>query len=282
MSNEKVSIIMPCYNDGEFIEESIQSAINQSYENTELIIIDDGSTDKKTKDIFIKNKWPKTKIIRSNHIGVSAARNLGINISEGMYILPLDADDLIERNYIEKCVKVLNSDNKIGIVYCKAKFFGKRSGYWDIPKYNLEKMLVENLIFNTAMYRKTDWELTGGYDIKMKAGMEDYDFWLSLIEIGKDVFQIPEVLFHYRIKNNSRNTKFQSDIDSIIRTYEAVYDNHSVLFNKNKEVYIKILREEMYKLRYKNIVLEQSIEKLNFIRDIQFVKRFINKYVFKK
>lgn len=272
---------MPCYNDGKYIQESVESVLNQTYENVELIIIDDGSTDAYTNKILIENDWPRTTILHSDRLRPAGARNLGIRHAKGTYILPVDADDRIEPTYVEKAVKILESNEAIGIVYCQADLFGAQRGAWDLPKYSLERMLVDNIIFVTALFRKEDWTSVNGFNEQMKDGMEDYDFWLSLVEMGKQVHQIPEVLFHYRKKANSRNQLFQEDIQKFFATYHQIYENHSDLYNEYKDSYIKGLREAWGYQLILNRRMQASMGYVGKIANIPWVKKYIKKILFK-
>jgi len=144
---DKVSIIMPCYNDGKYIEKSIESAMLQSYSNIELIIVDDGSDDKRTLQILSKQQDVRIKILHIKYSKPAAARNMGISIAERKYILPLDADDLIEQEYVKKAVSIMELIPDIGIVYCQADLFGQELGRWNLPDYSLDKMLVVQYSF---------------------------------------------------------------------------------------------------------------------------------------
>lgn len=277
---DRVSIIMPCYNDGIFISESINSVLNQTYKNIELIIINDGSTEEYTNKILSENKWEKTIIIHSCNLGPSAARNLAIEKCTGEYILPLDADDLISPTYIEKAVNIMKKNKKIGIVYCKADLFGERTGIWDLPDYSLKKMLVNNIVFVTAIFRKDDWKKVGGFNTNMKYGMEDYDFWISILEIEKEIYQIPEVLFHYRIKQESRTTEFENDIQKMVYTYNLIYDNHKVFYDKYKTLYAKSLREELiYKMYENKKFYLLKIPKTRFLKNIYRILKLLKRKI---
>ena len=210
---EKVSVIMPCYNQGKFIKEALESVFEQTYKNIEIVIFNDGSNDNSSDVIedFIKDRENIIFINESENRGVVNARNTAIERCSGEYILPLDADDKIEKTYIEKAVNVLREDKGIGIVYCDCELFGSKTEKWDLPNYDALKILYNNMIFTTAMYRKSDFEKAGGYKDYMQGGYEDYDLWLSFIELGLGVYKIPEVLFYYR----------QYEIDKTSRAIEA-------------------------------------------------------------
>lgn len=263
---EKVSIIMPCFNDGEYIRESINSALNQTYKNIELIIIDDGSTDIKTINILNSIRDKRIKVLKTKRLGPSGARNEGIRNSNGKYILPLDSDDLIDKTYIEKAVNIMEEREDVGIVYCKAELFGEINGPWELPKYDIKNMLVDNVIFVTSIFRKADWELVGGFDTDYIYGLEDYDFWLSILELNKEVVQIQEVLFKYRIKQQSRNKSFEDNEENVKLTYEKLYRKHTRLYNKYYDEYIILLRNQLISERYKYRKIVNKFKKNPIIR----------------
>lgn len=257
---------MPCFNDGEYIRESINSALNQTYKNIELIIIDDGSTDIKTINILNSIRDKRIKVLKTKRLGPSGARNEGIRNSNGKYILPLDSDDLIDKTYIEKAVNIMEEREDVGIVYCKAELFGEINGPWELPKYDIKNMLVDNVIFVTSIFRKADWELVGGFDTDYIYGLEDYDFWLSILELNKEVVQIQEVLFKYRIKQQSRNKSFEDNEENVKLTYEKLYRKHTRLYNKYYDEYIILLRNQLISERYKYRKIVNKFKKNPIIR----------------
>lgn len=243
----KVSVIVPCYNQGHFLDEAVGSVLGQTFSDVEIIIINDGSTDSLTKTILQTASWPNTKVIHTDNQGLAAARNNGIDQAEGQYILPLDADDVIEPEYIEKAAELLDQNPDLGIVYSRARLFGAVTTEWTLPPYSLEAILQDNVIFCSAMFRRQDWEAVGGYDQGMVFGWEDYEFWISLIERGRKVCQIPEVLFGYRVATDSMvrsKEKWQK-----IAMFKRVYQRHQQLFSDNIEVWLKTIldaREPYY------------------------------------
>lgn len=277
----KVSIIMPCYNDGAYIEEAIASVYAQTYEDIELIIIDDGSDDEHTLEVLNRISNANTKILKTHRLRPAGARNTGIAQASGKYILPVDSDDIIKPDYVEKAVRILEENKKIGVVYCYAELFGEKSGRWDLPDYSLEKMLLDNVVFVTALFYKEDWEKVGGFNTNMHHGMEDYDFWLSILEIGREIHQIPEILFHYRIKPISRTTEFLTNIQVVRDTYREIYLNHPILFEKYKDQYGMILRDALIEQIFLNRALQDGIVILERIKRIPILKSIIKKFIIK-
>jgi glycosyltransferase involved in cell wall biosynthesis len=229
-----VSIIVPCYNQGQFLHEALDSIEAQTFRDFEIIVVDDGSTFPETIRIIDDLDWPKTSVIRTRNQGLAEARNAGIRHAKGQYILTLDADDKIAPTYLEKAVHVLEQDRQIGIVYCEAEFFGARHGPWKLPPYKFPDILLANNIFASSFFRRSDWESNGGYSAEMVFGWEDFDFWLGLIEKGAGVYRIPEVLFYYRQHGTSMAREF--DREKRIRSYKTLFRRHQSLFVNNIEV----------------------------------------------
>jgi glycosyltransferase involved in cell wall biosynthesis len=266
-----VSIIVPVFNVEEYLDDCINSILNQTYKNIEVILVDDGSTDNSGKICdLLGQKNNKVKVFHNNNNGVSYTRNYAIRMTTGKYILPVDGDDIIADTYVEKAVNILEKNDSIGIVYCRANFFGKINGEWELPDYSIGKMLLNNIIFVTSIFRKEDWETVGGFNEKMKYGIEDYDFWLSIIELNRKVYRIPEILFYYRITNNSRSTKFDSDINKKEEMYNMIYKNHKNLYIKNFDIVI----EEFMKER---LLHEEKINKIKSLFPFYFIVRNNNK-----
>lgn len=276
---DKVSVIMPCFNDGAYIETAIDSVLKQTYKNIELIIIDDGSDDPGTIETLNKISNPSIRILHTDHIRPAGARNYGIQNASGKYILPVDSDDRIEPTYVEKAVKILQDNPNIGVVYCYADLFGEMSGRWQLPDYDFKVMLLDNIVFVTAVFYKKDWELVGGFNTNMNAGMEDYDFWLSLLEMGREIYQIPEILFHYRIKPISRTTRFQDNCETKKEIYREIYYNHPKFYEKYRNEYAIVLRDALIEQVHLRQQYEKSFEIVAKINKIPIINRIIKKVI---
>ncbi len=267
-----VSFIIPCYNDGIYLEDAIASCRNQTYKNIEIIIVDDGSDDLDTLAYLEKlSTEVDIKIITGRHAGPSAARNLGIRNASGIYIFPLDSDDKIAPSLIEKAVSVLEKHPEVGFVYSLAEKFGEVNGKWDLPAFHISNFVWDNLIFNAALYRKADWEAVGGYDEGLVHGNEDHDLWLSFVKNGLTPYRIPEVMFFYRIKPVSRTTRFSgADLDVKIETYYRIFSNHEEFLSRYMlEIYTYRYRLEKYiLLQYRSrfvYILNQLLDRLGYI-----------------
>lgn len=215
------------------MDETLESVIGQTYSNIEIVLIDDGSTDSSGEKCDLWGKRDgRIRVLHTANNGPGTARNIGINESSGEYIIPVDSDDAIDSRYVEKAVAILEKRQDVGIVYCKADLFGDDEGEWRLPPFSLAEMLICNCVFATAMFRRKDWELAGGYYDGMKWGIEDYDFWLSIIQLGRKVYQIPETLFYYRKREGSRTQLFTSVKEIARKTDEIKYYRHRELYER--------------------------------------------------
>lgn len=229
--NGLVSVIVPCYNQGSFLAETLESVLKQRYTLWECVIVNDGSTDD-TEIVahqFIERDTRFKYVIQKNS-GLSAARNAGINNSSGEFILPLDSDDLISEDYLEKAVPVLISQPDTKIVYCQAELFGEMSGVWELPEFDLKRFAYENQIFCTALYRRSDYLKTEGYDPEMIYGWEDWSLWIGLLKDGGNVYKIPETCFYYRIRSGSMVRQIDESKQIYLR--QLIYRKHIKFYDQ--------------------------------------------------
>lgn len=239
-----VSIVIPCFNDGKYLQDAVASACAQTHPSTEIIIVDDHSTDPLTLAAYdrLRNEGITVLETPQGKKGPSVARNTGITKATGNYILPLDADDTIAPSYISKAVAVLDANPAIDICYCRARFMGLKSGPWKLPSYSFEKLLCENMIFATALFRKTAWVDAGGYDESLILGLEDYAFWLHLTDRGSQVYQLEDELFFYRIKSGSRTAKARQK-DKYTQMLTMLHTSCSDIFARHSDVLLQKIVE---------------------------------------
>ena len=226
MAAPLVSVVMPCWEDFAFLAEAVASLKASDYPETELILVDDGSSDPAFLAAFGAVDFPRLKKLRVPHGGPAAARNAGIRAAEGTYILPLDADDAIAPGYIGKAVRVLEERPEAGIVTCRAAFTGGRTGPWELPEPTPEHMVTDSCIPVTALFRKADWEAVGGFREDFTEGLEDYDFFLGLMARGLTAVRLPETLFFYRVKAASRSTLMEADPAAVRAAYDRIWARH--------------------------------------------------------
>ncbi len=197
--NEKVSIVIPCYKQAQYLSDAIESALSQTYTNIEVIVVNDGSPDNTSS---IAKKYPKVKLVEKPNGGLSSARNAGVKASTGSWILPLDADDKIHPEYIQRAI------GKSDIVSCYLKCFGSSNAIWkpEMSNPTVKDLLTKNELFCCSLFRKEVWEDCGGYDEFMKEGYEDWEFWTHAAKLGYKITILPEILFYYRKHGHSMIT----------------------------------------------------------------------------
>lgn len=252
----KVSIIIPCYNQAQYVSDAIESALNQTYKNLEIVCINDASTDN-SAEIIKQYAYKHDNLVFLDEVvnsGVCAVRNRAIEVSSGEYILPLDADDKIEPDYVEKAAEILKTNPKIGIVYCLADLFGIVNKPWELEQFDKNRIIFNNQIFNSALFRKSDFNSIGGYKSYMKDGLEDWDLWLSFVEKGFEAYRIEDILFHYRKLETKTRTDNTLQNNSL---YTEIIKHHLNLFLENDLFYERLSAKGLEQIK----PLEQKVEK---------------------
>lgn len=223
-----ISIIIPCYNDAEYIEQSVQSALNQTYSNIEVIVVDDGSNTA-TKEV-LKMLEPNIKqLITQKNLGQSKARNAGIEVAKGDYVLVLDSDDFFELSFCEEAVQVFLNHSNVKIVSCFANVFGlsKKNELYKPKGGDIQIFKFENGVLGTSMFKRKDWEDVNGYDDQMKRGFEDWEFFIRILKFEGIAFVIQKPLYNYRKREISTSTE----------AIKIRYDLWNYIFTKHKDLY---------------------------------------------
>lgn len=243
-----VSIVIPCYNHGEYLQEALDSInIDNINYPVEIIIVDDGSSDHATIQKLDSLKQLNYTIIHQENGGPGKARNTGINIAVGKFILPLDADNKIKPNYINKAVPILEK-NQADIVYAVPEFFGDTSNkkrQFKVRPFDDLGLVTGNCADACAIFRKEVWIKNGGYDEAMPYfGFEDWEFWINASKNNFSFHFINEKLFFYRIDNNSMISQFNSAERNVLM-HRYLAKKHADFFLE-KLVKITYLRERIY------------------------------------
>lgn len=226
----KVSVIIPCFNHGEFLPEAVASVTSIPRNDVELIVVDDGSTDERTAKEMAALAARGIRVIRQENKGLAAARNTAIRASTAPYILPLDADDRLRPGYIEHGIRILDAKPKVGVVYGDGQLFGTTNERWHVRPFNLNRMLEENQIQACAVFRRVVWDQNGGYDGTMPVqGYEDWDFWLGAAEHGWQFAYVPEILFEYRKAEESMLTRGRKSAQQVA---DFVAAKHTSLYRQ--------------------------------------------------
>lgn len=228
-----VSIIVPCYNLAQYLDEALLSIYNQTYTDWECSIVDDGSSDN-TKEVA--QNWvakdSRFVYLHKENGGVSSARNFGIEKAKSEFILTLDADDKYEASFLEKAMKVLLANDEIGIVSSWGQYFVEdqlHQVFNSTAKSVSEFLFYNGVNMGSSLFRKKCWEQVGGYDENPKNGYEDWEFYLRVCALGWKVHIIEEVLFFYRQHLVSRRKEMN----------QKENENKKYIFMKNKAIYFE-------------------------------------------
>jgi glycosyltransferase involved in cell wall biosynthesis len=202
-----VSVIIPAYNASSFIEETIHSVLNQTYNNFEIIVVNDGSTDDTLNKLnILKTEYNFIRIIDKPNTGVCDSRNKGYSKAKGEYIIFLDADDLWHKDFLKKCITLFENNSAVGAIYTNGQVINEKS---DKQETIIEANTIEsalNILEWKEGYAATPACTIIKKEIIEKAGLwdtnfstaADQDFFIRIANITP-IVAINEVLFYYRI-----------------------------------------------------------------------------------
>jgi len=226
-----VSVVIPSYNQGQFLSEAVDSIVAQTFADWEIIIVNDGSPDhtaEVARAVISKYSQHRIRLLQKTNGGLADARNFGIQAARGAYILPLDADDKVEPAMLQKTVALLENHPEIAIAYTDVTHFGAATRTIQAAEYDFAALCENNQLNYCSLYRREAWEEAGGYNPNMVWGYEDWDFWISCGERGFRARRIPEPLLLYRVKQSSMyTTAVEHDLQlraRIVMNHPALYD----------------------------------------------------------
>lgn len=266
-----VSVIIRCYNQAEFLPDVLESIARQTFTDWECIVNDDGSPDD-TADIFeqFKQKYPDKKfdLLRTPNGGLSTALNVGIEASHGKYILPLDADDKIEPEYLAETVRILEENPQFSIVYVDEQNFGNATHVHSKGDSTLRNQLFANVHDYCSLFRREVWETVGGYSPAMYLGGEDWNFWISAAKHNFVSYHLKKPLFFYRNRENTMVSVVKYSMEEVqayivlhhpeLYTAEGVRIAESIVRNTAPNNLKKL--EEVLKKHPKNALLNRMFE----------------------
>ena len=194
----RVSVVLPCFNAAEYLPRALASLRAQTLGDIEIIVVDDGSSDPAT--IAYLDALPgDIRLLRQENRGLSGARNAGIAAARGTYVTPLDCDDWLEPDFLEKTVAALEDNPGAGFAFAHLALEGDASGVL-CKNYNFFEQLFLNQLPYCLTMPKHVWEQAGGYDSSLRHGYEDWELNIRLGGRGKFGVVVPEPLFHYRVR----------------------------------------------------------------------------------
>ncbi len=199
-----LSVVIPCYNHGEVLGEAVGSVLGGTWGDLEILVVNDGSDQEDTVEELRSFSRPKTTLLHhTKNRGLPAARNTGIHHARGKYVCCLDADDKLAPTYLEKSLLLLESNRGLDLVYAWTQVFGEEDRVWHAPAFDPEDLIDHNLLNPPAVFRRRAWEKVGGFREEMRAGYEDWEFWIRLARAGFRGYRIPEKLIYVRREGES-------------------------------------------------------------------------------
>ncbi len=218
-----VSVIIPAHNAATFLTETLDAVLACTLPGLEVVVVDDGSTDGTAALAQQRAAGDaRLRVIVQSNRGVCCARNRAIAEARGTFILPVDADDLIEPWFITEAAALLAARPDVRVVTPRAVFFGARQGAWRLPSFSLRELARHNIMSITAMFRRADWVRVGGYCTEIIA-REDWEFWIALLKDLPDadaaVVRLDEKIgLHYRVHRRSKRTADRKLKAHVVRT----------------------------------------------------------------
>lgn len=294
-----ISVIIPCYNYGAYVNGAIASVLAQTIQDFEIIVIDDGSTEEQTLDILKQIDHHKIRVITQKNVGLAETRNIGMLYARAKYVCFLDADDLLEPTYLEKTVTYLERNVNKGTAYSWLQCFGEDQTLWKTQDLDPVSLWQSNTAPSHSLIRKEAWnkvvQAKGvGFLTKYNGYFEDWVFWIDMISTGYGGFAIKEPLIKYRIHRNSLSAKHKDGFSSKIQ--ELRDDRPEVMgtksasskFIKNlhkrdiaRQPFQNLNRHEQYLAHEKIIIIFMpwltcgglesiTLEKISFLKDLGF------------
>jgi GT2 family glycosyltransferase len=230
----RISVLVPCFNHGQFIGDAIDSVFAQTLQDFEIVVVDDGSTDPQTRATLAGLPRERIDVLTTENRGLPAARNHAAAHARGELFCALDADDRLAPEWFEKAVRMLDERRDVAFVSHWLETFGDERWAWKPERCDLPSLLARNAVNGAALVRRAAFEAVGGYDATMRQGCEDWDFWLRLVERGFSGAIIPEVLFYYRRRSDSMSRvmldeqQYRRPLEVLVRKHEAAYRDHMI------------------------------------------------------
>lgn len=227
-----VTIVLPCYNAHRDLAQTLDSIRAQTFRDCEIVLINDGSTDPDTLQ-FLTALARDVRVVHQENRGLPGARNRGFAEARGEFVLPLDCDDWLEPDALEKLFHAIQSHPEAAFAFAHIRMEGEGSGLL-AKNYNFFEQLFLNQLPYCLLLRKTAWEAAGGYDETMRRGYEDWEFNIRLGAMGYFGVVVAEPLFHYRIAQSgmllSTSNKVHGDLWANIRQRHPNVYSASSLF----------------------------------------------------
>jgi glycosyltransferase involved in cell wall biosynthesis len=225
-----LSVVIPFYNLGNYVQETVDSIKASSYEDIELIIVDDGSSDAESVQKLEELRTQKDiTIIRQQNAGLAEARNTGAKHAKGEFLAFLDADDKVSKDYYSFAIKIFREKRNVHFVGCWIQYFGESRNIW--PSFTPEPpyLLFHNMVNSSGLiFRRDSFMRHGLNDPQFIFGMEDYDSVINLVKNNMGGVVIPELFFLYRVRKDSMARSFNKS--NMTYLYQRLAEKHKLFY----------------------------------------------------
>lgn len=260
-----LSVVIPFYNLGAYLNECILSIQQSAFRTTEILIVNDGSTDHESLKIL--KQWenkPGIKVLHKKNEGLAESRNYGAKHATGEFLAFLDADDKVHPEYYRKAIKVLQQYKNVSFVGCWVKYFDRKQSTWPTWNPELPYILIHNTVNSSSLVYKTQAFIEGGLnDKKVDYGIEDYESVINMVKHGSRGVVLPECLFYYRIRKNSMYRHLTRH--KILYSYEYISQKHARLYNRFSPQIFSLLNSNGPSFSFDNPSLSVSVKsKINY------------------
>jgi glycosyltransferase involved in cell wall biosynthesis len=195
----RVSVVVPCYDGGRFLDGLLASLAAQTFRDFEIIIVDDGSSEPATRD-KLASLDPSVRVVHQENRYLPGARNRGFREARAELILPLDCDDMLEPSYLVETVPLLEqAPPDVGFVFTHLRLTGALEGVLARHLNRFDQLFLNYLPYG-MLIRRSAWEAAGGYDETMSDGSEDWEFNIRLSQAGFYGVEIGKPLFVYTVR----------------------------------------------------------------------------------
>lgn len=266
----KLSIIIPCYNMGDFVKVALNSVISYpKQEDIEIIIINDGSDDNDyTKSVLDNITHENVQVIHQENKGLGKARNNGIKLAKAPYVIPLDSDNKLRHGLIDHGIAILDSKPQVGLVYSNLKCFSLQDTEVKVGAFDASRIIVKNYIDACVVLRKSAWKSVDGYDEFMPVmGYEDWDLNLRLFFKGWEFYYVDKVLFEYRVRENSMLATSNQNKELLINYMYSKPELLQAKYLREKVLDAIAYKEELSNLKKRKVInlalkLEKTIKSI--------------------
>jgi peptidoglycan/xylan/chitin deacetylase (PgdA/CDA1 family)/glycosyltransferase involved in cell wall biosynthesis/SAM-dependent methyltransferase len=276
MTGGRIAAVITCRNLGRFLDDALESVERQTRLASEILVVDDASTDLFTRQTLVRLEREGTRVVDGDGRGASAARNLGAELTSSDYLAWLDADDALEPGYFEAAAAALDSDESLDFVSCAMRAFGAASYVWTpAPTNFVDAVATGGVPHASTMMRRSLWERAGRFDETL-VSFELLDFWASALERGARGIVLEQPMLNYRVRHGSgyrrsiQDGTYRARLEHVYAKHRHTIDQHWSDLMLAKEAFVESQREHRRTLENRAAALEAELSQLkNGIADLE-------------